>query len=110
VLYYYLTAHEEYGPRAKSLLEEYSGLLATSALTAWLLYVLTKVERVDQILAELEIELLPLTSAVLRRASRLEKPRDFEDRIHLATMLEHGIDTILSNDKDFDAAGVRRVF
>ena len=109
VLYYYLTAHEEFGERAKELIEQYS--LATSALTVWLLHVLTKLENVDTILEELEIEILPLTSQIFKRVRTLEKPKDFEDRIHLATMLEHGIRVILSNDRDFDGIPeIRRIF
>jgi len=109
VLYYYLTAHEEFGERSKDLIERYA--LATSALTIWLLYVLTKIENVATILEELEIEILPLTSEIFERARMLKKPEDFEDRIHLATMLEHGIEIILSNDKDFDEIPeIRRIF
>ena len=81
----------------------------TSTLTVWLLYVLTELENMAEILEELEIELLPLTVSVLKRAARLAKPRDFEDRIHLATMLEHGIRVILSNDSGFDEAGVESI-
>lgn len=110
-LYYYLTAHGEFGERAKSLLELYAPGLATSALTVWLLHVLTNLEGIDEILEELGIEILPLTTQVPRRARRLSKPRDYEDRIHLATMLENGISTILSNDGDFDGIpGITRVF
>ena len=109
VLYYYLTAHEEFGERSKDLIERYA--LATSALTIWLLYVLTKLENVATILEELEIEILPLTSEIFERARMLKKPKDFEDRIHLATMLEHSIEIILSNDKDFDEIPkIRRIF
>ena len=109
VLYYYLTAHEEFGERSKDLIERYA--LATSALTIWLLYVLTKLENVATILEELEIEILPLTSEIFEKARMLKKPKDFEDRIHLATMLEHGIEIILSNDKDFDEIPkIRRIF
>ena len=53
--------------------------------------------------------LLPLDAEILARALRLEKPREFEDRIHLATMQSYGIDTILSNDADFDNVGVFRI-
>lgn len=53
--------------------------------------------------------MLPLDAEVLDKARRLDKPRDFEDRLHLATMQIYRIDTILSNDADFDDAGVQRV-
>jgi len=110
VLYYYLTAHEEFGARSKELLEEYSDYLATSALTAWLLYVLTRLENVAEILSELGIRLLPLTSEVLRLAIKMKIPKDFEDRIHLATMKQYNIEIILSNDRDFDLPNVKRIF
>lgn len=72
---------------------------------------MTKLENVTSILEEVGIELAPLTAGILGRAERLEKPRDFEDRIHVATMLELGISTIISNDSDFDGVvGIKRVF
>lgn len=111
VLYYYLTAHGVYGERAKSLIEEYAASLATSTLTVWLLHVLTKLEDMDAILEEIGVELLPLTASVVRRARLLARPRDYEDRIHLATMVENGIAVIISNDRDFDGIqGITRIF
>ena len=110
-LYYYLTAHPQHGERARSHIAAWSGSLVTSSLTAWLLYVLTKLENVASILEEVGVELAPLTASILRRAEKLEEPRDLEDRVHVATMLELGIDTIISNDRDFDSvAGIKRVF
>ncbi len=111
VLYYYLTANEVFGERAKKLLETHAPSLATSALTVWLLHVLTGLENLDLILEEIGVEILPLTAQVLKRARRLAKPKDYEDRIHLATMIENGIATILSNDEDFDGIpGITRIF
>jgi len=111
VLYYYLTAHPLFGERARGHIASWSGRLITSSLSAWLLYVLTKLENVASILEEVGIELAPLTVEILRRAEKLEKPKDFEDRIHVATMLELGIDAIISNDRDFDdVASIRRFF
>jgi len=111
VLYYYLTAHPEFGERTKTYIARWSGNLVTSSLSAWILYVLTKLENIASILDEVGVELVPLTASVLSIAEKLEKPRDYEDRIHLATMLELGIDTIISNDRDFDGiAGIKRVF
>ena len=111
VLYYYLTAHPDFGERAKTYIARWSGNLVTSSLSAWILYVLTRLENIVSILDELGVELVPLTASVLSIAEKLEKPRDYEDRIHLATMLELGIDTIISNDRDFDGiAGIKRVF
>ncbi len=111
VLYYYLTAHPEYGERAKEHLEVYGGLLVTSSLTVWLLHVLTKLEGLSTILEELGVELAPLDAGIVREAERLERPRDFEDRLHLATARRLGVRVILSNDRDFDGIpGITRVF
>jgi len=52
-----------------------------------------------------------LHRSLSKSCEKLEKPKDFEDRIHVATMLELGIDAIISNDRDFDdVAGIRRFF
>jgi predicted nucleic acid-binding protein len=80
-------------------------------LSAWILYVLTRLENITSILDEVGVALVPLTASIMSRAEKLEKPRDFEDRIHVATMLELGIDTIVSNDRDFDGVvGIKRIF
>jgi predicted nucleic acid-binding protein len=80
-------------------------------LSAWILYVLTRLENITSILDEVGVALVPLTASIMSGAEKLEKPRDFEDRIHVATMLELGIDTIVSNDKDFDGlVGIKRIF
>jgi predicted nucleic acid-binding protein len=106
-----LTAHPQFGERTKTHIARWSGNLVTSSLSAWILYVLTRLENIASILDEVGVELVPLTASVLSIAEKLEKPSDYEDRIHLATMLELGIDTIISNDRDFDGiAGIRRVF
>lgn len=111
VLYYYLTAHPLLGEKSKRYLEEYGGPLVTSSLSAWLLYVLTRLEKVPIILEEIGVELVPLDSAVLREAVRLDKPRDFEDCIHLATARHLEIRTVISNDRDFDnILGIKRIF
>lgn len=108
VLYYFFTAHPQFGEGSRELLKKYQGGLATSALSAWLLYVLIRREEVVDALRNIAV-LLPLDAEILARALRLEKPREFEDRIHLATMQSYGIDTILSNDADFDNVGVFRI-
>lgn len=110
-LYYYLTAHPEFGERSKKHLEMYSGQLVTSVLTAWMLYVLTRLEGIASILEEIGVELVPLDYSLLKEAEKLRKPKDFEDRIHLATALRAGAITMLSNDEDFDGIpGIERVF
>jgi predicted nucleic acid-binding protein len=111
VLYYYLTAHPQFGERARDHIASWGGRLVTSSLSAWLLYVLTGLENAASILEEVGVELAPLTAGILSRAEKLEKPRDFEDRVHVATMMELGVTTIISNDRDFDGlAGITRIF
>lgn len=55
--------------------------------------------------------LLPVTEAVFRRAMDIEAAGlGANDRLHVATCLEEGIDTILSGDRGFDGVpGIRRV-
>ncbi|MEN3035736.1 MAG: type II toxin-antitoxin system VapC family toxin [Candidatus Methanosuratincola sp.] len=110
-LYYFLTAHDEFGLKAKQHIEDRSGALATSVFSVWLLHVLTNLENIYEILEELEVDLLPLTKETFALAKVLDKPGDYEDRIHLSTMLQHGIKTIISNDRDFDGIPeVKRIF
>jgi predicted nucleic acid-binding protein len=108
VLYYFFTAHPQFGEGSRELLKKHQGSLATSALSAWLLYVLTRREEAVDALRNIAV-LLPLDAEILAEALHLERPREFEDRIHLATMKSYGIDTILSNDSDFDDVGVVRI-
>ncbi|WP_457751508.1 type II toxin-antitoxin system VapC family toxin [Thermococcus sp.] len=113
VLYYFLTANEEFGERAKELLERYSGRLITSALTVWQLYILFRRQKskidIADILPNLGIEVVPLTINILREAERCKK-LDFDDAVHYTTMKAHGIRAILSNDRDFDRVDVKRIF
>ncbi len=52
VVYYILTANEEFGIRAKELVEEYYGRMITSALTVWQLYILLTKKRQQKTGAE----------------------------------------------------------
>ncbi len=65
VLYYFLTANEEFGERARDLLERYSGNMMPSALTVWQLYILFRRQKtklnITDILLDLGIEVVPLT-------------------------------------------------
>jgi hypothetical protein len=97
-----LTAHSEFGEGAKTHIAKWSSDLVTSSLGAWILYVFTRLENIASILDEVGVELVPLTISVLSIAEKLEKPGDYEDKIHLATMVELDMDTIISNDKDFE--------
>ncbi len=55
--------------------------------------------------------LLPVNDEIMARALDMDVPRlGANDRIHVATALAHGIDTILSADADFDRVpALRRV-
>lgn len=113
VIYYILTANEEFGPRAKELIEEYYGRMITSALTVWQLYILLRRSgarlKISQVLEDLGVKVVALTPEVIKMAEECEK-LDFDDAIHYATMKAHGIKVILSNDSDFDRVDVKRVF
>ena len=73
VLYYFFTA-PQFGDCSRELLERYRGSLATSALSAWLLYVLIRREVVVEAVRNIAI-LLPLDAEILAKALHLEKPR-----------------------------------
>ncbi|WP_297508433.1 type II toxin-antitoxin system VapC family toxin [Thermococcus sp.] len=115
VIYYILTANEEFGIRAKELVEEYYGRMITSALTVWQLHVLLRRKgnnrpELTNILSELGIKIVPLTPEILSEAEKCGR-LDFDDAIHYATMKAHRIDVILSNDRDFDKIKeIKRVF
>ncbi|WP_297550159.1 PIN domain-containing protein [Thermococcus sp.] len=117
VVYYILTANEEFGIRAKELIEEYYGRMITSALTVWQLHILlrrkgkgNKKPELTGILPELGIKIVPLTPEILSEAEKCKR-LDFDDAIHYATMKAHRIDTILSNDRDFDKISeIKRTF
>ena len=115
VVYYILTANEEFGIRAKELVEEYYGRMITSALTVWQLYILlqrkgNKRPELSNILPELGIKIVPLTPEILSEAEKCEK-LDFDDAIHYATMKAYRTKVILSNDRDFDKIKeIKRVF
>ena len=54
--------------------------------------------------AEMFSPLLPVTEEVFRKALTLEADADIgaNDRVHVATCLVNGIETIVSADRDFD--------
>jgi predicted nucleic acid-binding protein len=54
--------------------------------------------------------LLAVSDGAFRRALAIDAPRlGTNDRLHVGTCLEHGIDTIFTADADFDASDLRRV-
>jgi len=113
VIYYFLTANKEFGERSRELVERYSGNMITSALTVWQLYILFRRDKrklsLTQILSDIGVKVVPLTEDILKSAENCKK-LDFDDAIHYATMKAHGVETILSNDRDFDRVDVKRIF
>ncbi|WP_367883216.1 type II toxin-antitoxin system VapC family toxin [Thermococcus peptonophilus] len=113
VIYYILTANEEFGPRAKELVEEHYGRMITSALTVWQLYILLRRAgarfKISQVLEDLGVKVVALTPEIIKMAEECEK-LDFDDSIHYATMKAHRVEIILSNDRDFDKVDVKRLF
>lgn len=114
ILQYWLTADPNFGKRAKELLKQHSDKV-TSALTIWILFILNSGN--EKIIVEainaIDVNVVPLTIQELKDAVILSESLglDVEDAIHLATMKRLGINTIASNDKDFDKISwVRRIF
>jgi len=114
VLQYWLSADPRFGGKAKEILKQHKDRF-TSALTIWILLILNQgnekliVEAIDAI----DISVTPLTIQELRDAVILSGSLslDIEDAIHIATMKRLGINTIASNDKDFDKVPwIKRVF
>jgi predicted nucleic acid-binding protein len=58
------------------------------------------------------LNLVPLTSDDMLRSVELmnEYGLDYEDSLHLAAALSIGSKEIVSNDKDFDKVGIKRLF
>jgi len=124
IFLYVITAHPEFGPRAKRILGRISSgesavtsSLVIAEVCAWLEYhnkrpdVSTFVDAVDSYLTLRKSE---TTYADELRARELERsyPRlEFFDRVYLAQMERHRIAEIYSNDRAFDKVrGIKRIF
>jgi len=124
IFLYVITAHPEFGPRAKRILGRISSgesavtsSLVIAEVCAWLEYhnkrpdVSTFVDAVDSYLTLRKSE---TTYADELRARELERsyPRlEFFDRVYLAQMERHRITEIYSNDRAFDKVrGIKRIF
>lgn len=129
VFIYWLANHPEYGEKAREWIRRIKdsrrGAYITSALTIYELIVilagLAGKNMRDRKLVKTIVEsttMLPgLEIVVLRQEDHikalelLEKYNiDYEDAIHLATALRSKATIILSNDKDFDKAPLKRIF
>jgi predicted nucleic acid-binding protein len=94
---------------------EVEGRTSTAVLEeVWHLELSGRVRELDGLTASAYAILgpiLPVTDEAFRRALGLEAPAlGANDRVHVATCLTHGIDLVVSADKEFDSVPeVRRV-
>lgn len=129
VFVYWLAGHPEHGVKAREWVRRMEhgrrGEYVTSALTLYELTVIlagltgrslrdgelarTVVDAVSG-LPGLEAEPLVLEDYVRALELMLEYRLDYEDSIHLAVALRSKARTIISNDRDFDNAPLKRAF
>lgn len=124
IFLYVITAHPEYGPSAKKILdriysdeEAVTSSLVIAEVCAWLEYKKKKT-MVDTFLSAVDsypiLRKLETTYADLQKAKELEHiyPRlEFFDRVYLAQMERLKLTEIYSNDRAFDhVKGIKRIF
>jgi len=129
IFVYWLGNHPTFGKEAynwiKKIEEAPRGRYVTSALTIYQTMVIIagltgknlKDKRlIEGILNPIEslpgLTIAPLTAEDMKRAAELMKEHDldYEDAVHLATALRAKAKEMISNDKDFDKAPLRRKF
>lgn len=94
---------------------ELDGVTSTAALEEiWHLELSGKIDDAAGLAADayaMFTPLLPITDVIVARALDLDAGRlGANDRIHVATCLENGVDTIVSADAGFDGVrGIKRV-
>lgn len=129
VFVYWLGRHPEHGERAREWVRRVErgrrGEYVTSSLTLYELVVVLAgltgrtlsdaglVKTVMEAVTGLSgLEVKPLERRDHAAAAELmqEYGLDYEDSLHLATALRSGAKTIISNDRDFDKAPLRRAF
>jgi predicted nucleic acid-binding protein len=124
IFLYVITAHPEFGPRAKRILERIdsgeeavTSSLVIAEVVAWLEYQGKKPE-VDTFLNAVEsyptLQKSETTYGDELRAGEMKRsyPRlEFFDRVYLAQMERLKVKEIYSNDRGFDRVrGVKRIF
>ncbi len=117
----YAVAGDELGQRCRAILGavadgELDGVTSTAVLEElWHLELSGRIENLSGQTARalsLFAPPLPITAATFARALALTAPERLgaNDRIHVATCLEHGIAAVLSADRGFDAiAEIERI-
>lgn len=109
----YAVAGDELGKRCRAILAavaggELDGVTSTAVLEeVWHLELSGRIENLSGQAARalsLFAPPLPITAATFARALAIDAPQMLgaNDRIHVATCLEHGIASILSGDRGFD--------
>lgn len=112
----YAVAGDELGERCRAILAavaegELDGVTSTAVLEeVWHLELSGRIENLSGQTARalsLFAPPLPITAAIFTRALGIEAPEDLgaNDRIHVATCLEHGFAAILTADRGFDDVG-----
>lgn len=124
IFLYVITAHPEFGPRAKRILERIdsgeeavTSSLVIAEVVAWLEYQGKKPE-VDTFLKAVEsyptLQKSETTYGDELRAGEMKRPYprlEFFDRVYLAQMERLKVKEIYSNDRGFDRVrGVKRIF
>ena len=129
IFVYWLGGHPTFGERAKSWISNieksrrrtyYTSILTIYETIIIIAGILGRnlrdheiVERIINAFSELEaLEVIPLTRTIAVEALKTMKKYglDYEDSVHLATALAVKASEIVSHDKDFDKASIKRVF
>jgi predicted nucleic acid-binding protein len=127
IFVYWLVGDRNFGPRARTWIKrmEKSRGFVTSALSVYeaasVIAVLTDgkmkdpgfIERVVQPITDLPgLSTIPLERQHLidARKHMVDYSLDYEDALHLASALDRGTSSIVSNDKHFDKTPLQRVF
>lgn len=109
----------DYRPGCLEVLEAVAGGAAPGRTSASVLEEVWHLERSGKLpgvegLTERALEifspLLPVTDGAFRAALSIDAPHlGTNDRVHAGTCFEHGVETIMSADADFDRVDLRRV-
>jgi len=122
VFIYAMQGHPEFGEVSKKILERIDGgekavtSLMNIAEVCWWLEKHKMEEKIEEKVKLISsifcLEIAPLELSDFMEASRLVKKyrMDFNDCLSIALMKRMNIDTIYSNDRDFDKAKLKRIF
>jgi len=122
VFIYAMQGHPEFGEVSKKILERIDGgekavtSLMNIAEVCWWLEKHKMAEKIEEKVKLISsifcLEIAPLELSDFMEASRLVKRYriDFNDCLSIALMKRMNINTIYSNDRDFDKAQIKRIF